>query len=152
LARVDLTTQRISVLIPDVSVTDNVNDHIPIRIVDWELSQLGVRPLDLGQFIAELWSLTLYRNVGAAEWLVRAFASGYGSLDDSFAYRTIIHAGVHLICFARYWSSAPDSGQDEQQKTMIGIGRDIIVKAWSRDREYFREHLLGCLFSEAGRR
>ena len=138
-------------MIQDVSVTDDVIDQIPIRIVDWELSQLGVRPLDLGQFIAELWSLMLYRNVGAAEWLVQAFASGYSSLDDSFTYRTIIHVGVHLICFSRYWSSTPDSSQYEQQKTMISIGRDAIIKAWSRDREYFREHLLGCLFSEAGR-
>ncbi|KAJ4116238.1 hypothetical protein NW768_011027 [Fusarium equiseti] len=82
------------VLIPDLSVTDKVNDHIPIGIVDWELSQLGVRPIDLGQLIAELWSPVLYRNVDAVKWLVRAFASGYGSLDGSFAYRTIIDVGV----------------------------------------------------------
>jgi hypothetical protein len=111
------------------------------------LSQLGVRPLDLGQFIAELWSLKLHRNIDAGEWLIRAFTAGYGLVDDNFAYRTIIHVGVHIICFGHYWSTTQEElSEGEQQKNIIRIGKEVIVKAWSRDREYFRGHLLGCLF------
>ncbi|QPC78758.1 hypothetical protein HYE68_009510 [Fusarium pseudograminearum] len=134
-----------NVLISDVPVTDS--GRIPVRVVDWEMSQLGVRPVDLGQFIAELWSLKLYRNIDAGEWLIRAFAAGYGLVDDTFAYRAIIHVGIHIICFGSYWSITPgELSEAEQRKIMIKIGKEVILKAWSRDREYFRGHLLGCLF------
>ncbi|KAL6913175.1 hypothetical protein FSHL1_010858 [Fusarium sambucinum] len=134
-----------NILISDAPVTGS--DRTPIRVVDWELSQLGVRPLDLGQFIAELWSLKLYRDIDAGEWLIHAFAAGYGPVDDNFAYRTIIQVGVHLICFGRYWSTTPgELREGEQQKIMYRLGKEVIVKAWSRDGEYFQGHILGCLF------
>jgi hypothetical protein len=135
-----------NVLISGIPVTGS--DRIPIRVVDWELAQLGVRPLDLGQFIAELWSLKLYRNIDAGEWFIRAFVAGYGLVDDNFAYRTIIHVGVHLICFGHFWSTTPEelSEGEPQHFIMYRIGKEIIAKAWSRDREYFRGHLLGYLF------
>lgn len=114
-----------------------------MRVIDWEMVQLGVRPLDLGQVIAELWQLKLYKDIDAGEWLIRAFADGYGAVDDNFAYRTIIHVAVHLICFG---SQTPGWGDAEQQKDVVRVGKEAIVKAWGRDRGYFEGHVLGSLF------
>lgn len=105
--------------------------------------QIGVRPLDLGQAIAELWQLKLYKDIAAAEWLIRAFVDGYGAVSDDFAYRTVIHVGVHLICFG---SQTPGWGDAEQQKDVVRIGKEIIVRAWGRDCGYFVGHVLGSLF------
>lgn len=114
-----------------------------MRVIDWEMVQLGVRPLDLGQVIAELWQLKLYKDIDAGEWLIRAFAAGYGAVDDNFAYRVIIHVAVHLICFG---SQTPGWGDAEQQKDIVRVGKEVMVKAWGRDRGYFEEHVLGSLF------
>lgn len=115
----------------------------PVRVIDWEMVQLGVRPLDLGQVIAELWQLKLYKDIDAGEWLIRAFAAGYGAMDDNFAYRVIIHVAVHLICFG---SQTPGWGDAKQQKDVVRVGKEVMVKAWGRDRGYFEEHALGSLF------
>ncbi|KAL2680771.1 hypothetical protein Neosp_008374 [[Neocosmospora] mangrovei] len=130
-----------NVLLPDVSIQEGT--QTPIRIVDWEMAELGVRPLDLGQMIAELWQLKLYKDIDAGEWLIRAFADGYGAVDDEFAYRTIIHVGVHLICFG---SQTPGWGTPEQNIGLVKVGKEILVKAWNKDREFFNDHVLGSLF------
>ncbi|KAM0562645.1 hypothetical protein ACHAPJ_002335 [Fusarium lateritium] len=130
-----------NILLPDTPIQEGI--QTPIRIVDWEMAQLGVRPLDLGQVIAELWELKLYKDIDAGEWLIRAFADGYDTIDDDFAYRTIIHVGVHLICFG---SQTPGWGTAEQQKEVVRVGKEVLVRAWSRDREYFDGHVLGSLF------
>ncbi|KAF5579893.1 cytoplasmic trna 2-thiolation 2 [Fusarium subglutinans] len=127
-----------NILLPDTHLAKGT--HTPIRIVDWEMVQIGVRPLDLGQAIAELWQLKLYKDIAAAEWLIRAFVDGYGAVSDDFAYRTVIHVGVHLICFG---SQTPGWGDAEQQKDVVRIGKEIIVRAWGRDCGYFVGHVLG---------
>ncbi|KAF5616030.1 cytoplasmic trna 2-thiolation 2 [Fusarium tjaetaba] len=111
-----------NILLPDTPLAKGT--HTPIRIVDWEMVQIGVRPLDLGQAIAELWQLRLYKDIAAGEWLIQAFADGYGAVSDDFAYRTVIHVGVHLICLG---SQTPGWGDAEQQKDVVRTGKEIIV-------------------------
>ncbi|KAM0247291.1 hypothetical protein ACHAP5_004152 [Fusarium lateritium] len=131
-----------NILLPNTPMIEGTQN--PMRVVDWEMVQLGVRPLDLGQVIAELWQLKLYKKIDAGEWLIRAFADGYGAVDDNFTYRAIIHVAVHLICFG---SQTPGWGDVEQQKGVVRVGKEVIVKAWARDREYFEGHVLGSLFN-----
>ncbi|KAM0436192.1 hypothetical protein ACHAPT_003084 [Fusarium lateritium] len=130
-----------NVLLPDVPVQEGT--QTPVKIVDWELAELGVRPLDLGQIIAELWQLKLYKDMDAGEWLIRGFAGGYDAVDDEFAYRTIIHVGVHLICIG---SRTPGWGTPEQNIELVEVGKEILVKAWNKERDYFNGHVLGSLF------
>ncbi|KAF4498518.1 cytoplasmic trna 2-thiolation 2 [Fusarium agapanthi] len=118
-----------NILLPDTPMAKGT--HTPIRIVDWEMVQIGVRPLDLGQAIAELWQLKLYKDIAAGEWLIRAFADGYGAVSDDFAYRTVIHVGVHLICFG---SQTPGWGDAEQQKDVVRIGKEIIMPSSDTSR------------------
>ena len=133
----------ISVLLPNNPIEDGV--QTPIRVIDWEMAQLGLRPLDMGQMIAELWQLKLYKDVDAGVWLIEGFATGYGQIDDEFAFRTILHVGIHLICFG---SQTPGWGTQEQADELVKIGRDVVVNAWNTDIAAFKALPLGCLFTE----
>ena len=108
------------------------------------MCQLGVRPLDIGQMIAELYELTLFKDIQAGLWMVEGFAKGYDLPNAAFAFRSAIHVGIHLINFG---SSVPGWGSPEQVEEVVETGRDIIVKAWEKDREWFADHALGCLFA-----
>ncbi|KAH8686692.1 kinase-like domain-containing protein [Ilyonectria robusta] len=131
-----------NVLLPNEAIQEGA--QTPVRIIDWELAQLGVRPLDLGQMIAELWQLKLYKDIDAGDWLIEAFAGGYGSLSSDDAFRAIIHVGVHLICFG---SRTPGWGTPEQGVELVETGKEVLLKAWGKDREWFKGHVLGSLFS-----
>ncbi|KAH7131397.1 kinase-like domain-containing protein [Dactylonectria estremocensis] len=133
-----------NVLLPDETIREGA--QTPVRIIDWELAQLGVRPLDLGQMIAELWQLKLYKDIDAGEWLIAAFADGYGRLSADDAFRAILHVGVHLICFG---SRTPGWGTPGQNVQLVETGKEVLLRAWGKDREWFRGHLLGSLFGAA---
>lgn len=113
------------------------------------MAQLGLRPLDLGQMVAELWQLRLYKDIDASPWLIEGFVDGYtaghSEVDESFAFRVILHVGAHLVCFG---SRTPGWGTPEQQEEIMKIGGDTIVKAWSKDRGAFDGHVLECLFPQ----
>ncbi|KAK2604836.1 hypothetical protein N8I77_007734 [Diaporthe amygdali] len=90
-----------NILLPDQSLESNHQKSI--FVVDWEMCQLGVRPLDLGQMIAELYELFLYKDVEAALWLIEGFATGYGFVDADFAFRVAIHVEPTCgPCYRRY--------------------------------------------------
>jgi hypothetical protein len=118
----------------------------PVFIIDWEMAQLGVRPLDLGQMIAEMYELFLFKNIEAGRWMVEGFAAGYGPVDDRFAFRVAIHVGAHLVVFG---SRVAGWGSDEQVLQVVGKGREIIERAWHEDRQWFEAGDLACLFKSA---
>lgn len=130
-----------SVLLPNKPIQDGT--QTPVRIIDWEMAQLAPRPLDLGQMIAELWQLKLYKDIDAGEWLIRAFVEGYGQLNEADAFRAIVHVAVHLICFG---SRTPGWGTAEEGTRLVETGKEVLLKAWVRDRGWFEGHVLGCLF------
>ncbi|KAK1827826.1 kinase-like domain-containing protein [Podospora conica] len=115
-------------------------------VCDWEMCELGVRPLDLGQMIAELYELWLYKGIAEAKWLIEGFASGYGFVDDAFAFRVAVHAGAHLVGFG---STVAGWGTEEQVRSVVGRGRDLIVRGWHEDRAWFEAGELACLFRRA---
>jgi hypothetical protein len=53
--------------------------------------------------------------------------------------------GVHLLAF----STIAGWGTPDQIQNIAGLARDIIVKAWNRDREWFGKGELACLFTKA---
>lgn len=114
-------------------------------IVDWELCTFGVRPLDLGQMIAELYELYLYRGILAGLWLIEGFCAGYGIEDEAFAFRTAIQVGTHLVAFG----SVQGWGTEEQVLAVIAKGKEVIVRAWNKDREWFLASELAPLFGRA---
>lgn len=100
--------------------------------------------MDAGQMIAEMYELTLFKGIQAGLWLVEGFTEGYGDTDDAYAFRTAVHVGLHLVCWG---SSVAGWGTPEQVEEVVGVGRDIILRAWEKDRTWFEGHDLKCLFS-----
>ncbi|KAI0389922.1 kinase-like domain-containing protein [Xylariaceae sp. FL0594] len=124
---------------------------VPLFVIDWEMSQMGVPSLDLGQMIAELYELKLYKNITAGLWIAQGFVLGYERFknddddddDDEFAFRTAIQVGVHLLSFG---TSVEGWGTPEQVEMVARTGRDIIIHAWKRDRKWFEGGNLAFLF------
>ncbi|KAI1757474.1 kinase-like domain-containing protein [Xylaria castorea] len=133
-----------NVLLPNSPIQEG--DDTTIFVIDWEMSQIGVPNLDLGQMIAELYELKLYKNITAGLWMAQGFVEGYGAVSDDFAFRTAIQIGTHLVSFG---TSVRGWGTPEQVETVACTGRDIIVHAWQKDLEWFRRGDLACLFQSA---
>ncbi|CAI7622582.1 unnamed protein product [Penicillium glandicola] len=132
-----------NVLLPNVPLTHQ--PETTMFVVDWELAQIGSRALDLGQMIAELYETKLFKNVNGGVWIIQGFLEGYGALDDELAFRTAIHVGVHLVCWG---SRVPGWGTPKQIEEVVRVGRDLIVNGWRKDKAWFLEGTLSCLFKD----
>ncbi|KAL2813527.1 kinase-like domain-containing protein [Aspergillus granulosus] len=131
-----------NVLIPK-SALDQPLPVTPLFITDWELAQVGSRALDLGQMIAELYMLKHFKDIDAGLWVIEGFAEGYQEISEEIAFRTLIHVGVHFI----FWGSTVAGwGTPEQVRDLVRLGRDLITKAWEKDREAFKGEIWEALF------
>ncbi|KAJ5729876.1 Aminoglycoside phosphotransferase [Penicillium malachiteum] len=116
-----------------------------IFAIDWELTHIGHRSSDLGQMIAELYETKLFKGVEHGLWIIEGFLKGYGPLSDEMAFRTAIHIGVHLIC----WGSRVSGwGSEAQVQGVVEIGRNLVVQAWTKNKAWFEEDPMGCLFQK----
>ncbi|KAI1144537.1 kinase-like domain-containing protein [Hypoxylon sp. FL0543] len=131
-----------NILLPKSPIEEGVD--VPMFVIDWEMSQIGKPNLDLGQMIAELYELKLYKDILGGPWMVEGFLDGYGAVSEDFAFRTAIQVGAHLISFG---TSVPGWGTPEQVENCARTGKEIIVHAWKKDRHWFEEGDLACLFS-----
>ncbi|KAL7928138.1 kinase-like domain-containing protein [Trichoderma chlorosporum] len=131
-----------NVLLPNVAFADD--QVIPVRVIDWEMAQVGVRAEDLGQLIAELWELKLYKDIDAGLWIIQGFVEGYGKANTEFVFRVLIHVGAHLVCIG---STTPGWGTSEQRHDIAKVGRDVLLNAWKKDANVFEKHDLQCLFN-----
>ncbi|PWY79817.1 phosphotransferase enzyme family protein [Aspergillus eucalypticola CBS 122712] len=120
------------VLIPKTALEQQ--SHLPLFIIDWELCHCGARALDLGQMFAELYLLKHFKDIDAATWIIQGFMKGYQELDDETAFRVLIHVGVHFIAWAPL---IPGWGTSQQIEDAVRLGRDIVTKAWEKDRSWF---------------
>jgi hypothetical protein len=75
----------------------------------------------------------------------------YGRVSDELAFRAAIHAGVQLIS---WYNRRPRSGalMAPPEVIIAGLttGRDIILKAWEKDRKFFENGVLASLFAKKG--
>ncbi|KAJ5109182.1 Aminoglycoside phosphotransferase [Penicillium angulare] len=111
--------------------------------IDWELVQVGHKALDLGQMIAELYETKLFKGVEHGLWIIEGFQEGYGALSDEMAFRTAIHVGVHLVCWG---SRVAGWGSQDQVEDVVRVGRDLILQAWAKNKSWFEQDAMGCLF------
>jgi hypothetical protein len=119
-----------------------------VFIVDWEMCQLGAPAVDLGQMIAELYELVLFKGMDEGRWLIEGFVEGYGHVDDhdEFAFRTALHVGTHLVAWG---GRVPGWGSETQVQQVVGVGKEVILHAWHKDRAWFKASDLACLFGSS---
>jgi hypothetical protein len=116
-------------------------------IIDWELAHLGPRSYDLGQLIGDFYERKHFKGVDSALWTMEAFVDGYGPLSEDMAFRIAIHAGVHLICWCNRRPGQPPPGvTPEQISGVVETGRDFVLKGWAKDKIWFQDSPLACLF------
>lgn len=132
-----------SILLPNEEIQPD--QQTMLSVVDWEMCQLSVRPLDLGQMIAELYELVLYKNIKAGLWIIEGFLEGYGYVNHDFTFRIAVHVGVHLVGFG---TNVANWGDAEQVEKVTRTGRDIILQAWKKDRDWFKSHDMKYLFEK----
>lgn len=136
-----------------------------VLILDWELAQISSPAYDLGQMLAELFCLYHFRALPAGLWLMEAFVRGYrdrpssevdgtidveiasavkvSGIDRELAFKTAIHAGVHLIC----WGSRVGGwGTREQVEGVVNVGREWVVEGYEGNLGAFLGGPLGVLF------
>ncbi|KAF6829609.1 hypothetical protein CMUS01_08097 [Colletotrichum musicola] len=134
-----------NIILPDAPL--DARADVPVFVVDWESSQLGLPSSDFGQMLAEMYALWLYKGIEAALSLINGFVEAYreggGRIDDDFAFRSLIQVGAHIVCTT---TTFPGWGTREKVEEVAGVGRDIIVHAWKRDRAWFDEGDLRALF------
>ncbi|CZR57274.1 uncharacterized protein PAC_07163 [Phialocephala subalpina] len=132
-----------NILLPEGSIADSSDKVLRIFIIDWELSQLSHPAFDLGQMIAELYELKHFKDIDAGLWLIKSFIEGYGDMDEEMKWKTIIHAGTHLVC----WGSRVQGwGSKEQVEDVVRVGRDWILGAVKRERAVFEGMVLENFF------
>ncbi|KAF6822940.1 hypothetical protein CPLU01_11693 [Colletotrichum plurivorum] len=135
-----------NIILPDAPL--DANADVPVFVVDWESSQLGLPSSDFGQMLAEMYALWLYKGIELAQSLIDGFVEAYredgGRIDDDFSFRSLIQVGAHIICTT---TTFPGWGTREKVEEVAGVGKDIIVHAWERDRAWFEEGDLRVLFT-----
>ncbi|KAF4333359.1 isoamyl alcohol [Fusarium beomiforme] len=115
-----------------------------LYVVDWENAQVGVPSLDHGGMLGEMYALWKYKRIDAGLWIFQGYAEGLAPLTEEVAWRTALQVGVHLLSFG---TLAPGCGTGEEVEEMARLARDIIVKAWNRDRVWFDHSEFSCLFA-----
>ena len=124
-----------SILLPNNPLPSSA-EAVPVFVVDWEMAQLGVPNLDLGQMLAEMYELWLYRRIRGGLWMMEGLVEGYGPVTEAFALRTAVQLGAHLVCFG---TSVPGWGTPAQVREVARTGRDVICHAWRKDRAWFEK-------------
>lgn len=124
-----------SVVLPNLPLPP-ADTPLKIYICDWELCCLAIPAFDLGQMITELYELKIFKGLDAGDSLVKAFVDGYGPVDCDVAFTAIMFTGNHLICWG---TRVPGWGTPEQIKEVVKVGRDLVVKGWEKDVEFFRQ-------------
>ncbi|KAI2782880.1 kinase-like domain-containing protein [Daldinia loculata] len=131
-----------NILLPKARIQEGVD--VPMFVIDWEMSQIGKPNLDVGQMLAELYELKLYKDKSAGLFMAQGFMEGYGPVSEEFAFRTAIQVGAHLVSFGMI---VPGWGSIEQVEECGRLGRDMITHAWEKDRRWFEESDFAFLFS-----
>ncbi|KAI0122121.1 kinase-like domain-containing protein [Daldinia grandis] len=131
-----------NILLPKAQIQEGVD--VPMFVIDWEMSQIGKPNLDVGQMLAELYELKLYKEKPAGLFMAHGFMEGYGPVSEDFAFRTAIQVGAHLISFGMI---VPGWGSVEQVEECGRLGRDMITHAWQEDRQWFKESDFAFLFT-----
>jgi thiamine kinase-like enzyme len=105
----------------------------PAYVIDWEYAHYGRRAYDLGQMIGDLYERKHFKGADRTLQAINGFIDGYGLIDDDLAFRTAIHAGIHMIGWdTRRNSNSPLPASLEQVEELFQFATELIVKGWEK--------------------
>jgi aminoglycoside phosphotransferase (APT) family kinase protein len=133
-------------LLIDAPSSDHPND---LLVIDWELAQYGHRAYDLGKMLGDLCEKRFLDGAEGVVWVIEGFVDGYGPMSEELAFRTATHTGTQFIhWYVRRPPNAELLAAPERITEAMKLGRDLIVKGWTRDKEWFRGTALASLFRD----
>ncbi|KAI0104218.1 kinase-like domain-containing protein [Nemania sp. FL0031] len=140
-----------NILLPSGPWTESRDPAKPteIFVIDWENVQFGHRAVDVGGLLADLYERNHFKGVEASIPAMKGFIEGYGPLSEDLAYRVAVHTGVHLICwYYRRNRNAPLPHPLPKVLAALSIGRDLIVKGWTKDKTWLQTSIIGSMFAD----
>lgn len=138
-----LNPQPDSTLLPDEPFKEE--GTTPLFIIDFELAQLGVRALDLGEMLGDLLGLWRYQKIDGGLWMMQGFMEAYHEKSEAAVFRAAIQVGGRLLCHSL---DIPGWGDDEKVKReVVRLGGELMVHGWRKDRAWFESGELAFLFS-----
>ncbi|KAI1260721.1 kinase-like domain-containing protein [Xylariaceae sp. FL1019] len=124
-------------------------DPSNLIIIDWENVQYGHRAVDIGGMLGDLYERKHFLGVEESIPIMHGFICGYGPLNSDLAYRVAIHAGVQLICwYYRRDRNAPLPHPLPKVLAALTVGRDLVVKGWTKDRTWLRNSIMAPMFTD----
>ena len=101
-----------------------------LYVLDWELSKTGLPGLDLGQFCAEMYTLSEFHPAReeSARTIIRSFLGAYrerrGTGDVELARTVVSHIGAHMVA----WTPRVSSWCGRQKtREVVEKGVDMLV-------------------------
>lgn len=131
-----------SVLLKNSTLSGAQATTLDLTIIDFELAHLGHRAVDLGQMIGDIYERCHFRSLSSAQAAIQGFIQGYGLISEDLAFRTAIHAGVHLVCWYKRGNPKDPNrpwATPEKIEGCLRIGRDWIIKGWEGNWQWFQE-------------
>lgn len=107
---------------------------------------MSPRHFDIGQMSMELYLMWLHKDMSAALWIMKGFIGALDGLSEELGFRVALHMGSYLVCMSPLM---PDLGTPEQIEGFIRVGKDIMVHAWNKDKSWFLNSHLACLFNDS---
>ena len=131
-----------STLLPDQPLAGE--GTTPVFIIDWEVAQHGVRAVDIGEMLGDLYALWRYQNIDGGLCILQGFVEGYKLESEASAFRTAIQMGGRLLCHSL---DLPEWGNEEQKSEIAKLGAEMMTRAYRKDRSWFEAGELACLFT-----
>lgn len=125
-------------------------------MVDWEVCNIGVPGIDIGQFCAEVNNLGYFHPTSKVviDALLQSFMETYRSefsfgFDDSDgmqkalarARRSLIHWGMHSVV----WTARSGWGDDTIARSVVKRGVEMILVGHRGEEEELRQSVVGGL-------
>lgn len=128
--------------------------ELHIDVIDWEISRPGLSGVDIGQFLAEMYTLGIFYppSQASVDAVVTSFLVTYRdialqsrttreevSLDIAWIAAT--HFGVHLVT----WTPRVPWGSKERTREVVLAGLDYLLRVAARDEAWLRTSIVQSL-------
>ncbi|RAH55273.1 hypothetical protein BO85DRAFT_499076 [Aspergillus piperis CBS 112811] len=124
---------------------ENSND-ITLCVVDWETCQFGSYMQDIARFIADIYVLSHFNGNEFSVQLMDGIMKGYRRLNEEELFQLAAYIGILLLNW-EFVIVDDGPGGDELKMTIAAFAANVFLKACEKDREWFTNGDLRCLFN-----